>query len=112
MKEKLLLMVEELDQIHQSLCSDEPAGVDYYMTRAEAATFLGITERTLDRRTACGDIVKEYVDGRIRFRRSELLKYNGYILDENGKAQKGSASESELDKLLDRFPKKNKTNKR
>ena len=53
---------------------------EYYMTRKEAADFIGKSVRQLDRLCGKNTIVREEIDGQIRIRKSELMRYKGYEL--------------------------------
>lgn len=78
----------------------ELAEKDFLMTRKEAAAFIGRTERTLDRLCSKFKIVRIEVDGDIRIRRSELLRYLGYDMSE----QSGNApQESVITQLRKRY---------
>ncbi len=53
-------------------------GIDFLMTRKEAAAFIGKSLRQFDRLRDKGRIATEVVDGELRFWRSHLLKFKGY----------------------------------
>ncbi len=55
--------------------------LDYHMTRKEAAAFLGKSVRQLDRLCEKNIIRRETVDGNIRIRKAELLRYRGFVID-------------------------------
>ena len=55
--------------------------LDYQMTRKEAAAFLGKSERQLDRLCEKNLIRRETVNGNIRIRKAELLRYRGFVID-------------------------------
>ena len=74
--------------------------VDVYMTRKEAASFLGKSERQLDRLWEKGQIKRFTVDGQIRFRKSNLLAYKGIVVEEKEKMEKTA---SELSVIISRF---------
>ena len=69
---------------------------EFYMTRKEAADFIGKSLRQLDRLCAKNTIIREEVDGQIRIRKSELLRYKGYGLE-------GDAGMSVLEKIHRRY---------
>ena len=54
---------------------------DIFMTRKEAAAFLGKSERQLDRLCEKNIIRREETDGIIRIRKSELIRYQGVDID-------------------------------
>jgi len=56
--------------------------LDILMTRKEAADFLCCSVRNVDRLVAKGRLVKVIDKGCVRIRRSSLLRYKGYILEE------------------------------
>ena len=72
----LLGMLKERAGLMDSAIKTEH-GVDFLMTRKEAAGFIGRSERQFDRLRAKGRIIPEIVDGKLLFWRSELLKYKG-----------------------------------
>lgn len=69
---------------------------EFYMTRKEAANFIGKSLRQLDRLCGKNTIVREEIDGQIRIRKSELMRYKGYELE-------GEAGLSIVQKLHKRY---------
>ena len=55
---------------------------DFLMTRKEAAAFIGRTVRQLDRLCYNSKIHKVVVNGDVRIKRSELLRFKGYVLED------------------------------
>lgn len=55
--------------------------MDLLLTRKEAAAFLCCTERHIDRMCKKGRIKKELVNGQVRLRKSECVKYLGLDFD-------------------------------
>lgn len=60
---------------------DNLHNLDMLLTRQEAARFLCRSERQLDRLCEKNVIRRETVDGHIRIRKSELIRYQGYDID-------------------------------
>ena len=79
----------------------ELADRDFLMTRKEAAAFIGRTERTLDRLCSKFKILRIEVDGDIRIRKSELLRYLGYDMSED--KEEGAPQESVITQLRKRY---------
>lgn len=60
---------------------DNLHNLDMLLTRQEAARFLCKSERQLDRLCEKKVIRRETVDGHIRIRKSELIRYQGFDID-------------------------------
>ncbi len=74
--------------------------VDILMTRKEAANFIKKSVRQIDRLCTERKIKREYIDGAIRIRRSDLLRYKGVEIVpiyECGDAK------SEFDKIIEKY---------
>ena len=69
---------------------------DFLMTRKEAAAFIGRSLRHLDRLLAERKISRTYVDGTVRIKKSELLRYQGHVLEDED-------TKSTLDQLRERY---------
>ena len=94
---ELLQMLRERATMLQTVERNNDDTVDFMMTRIEAANFIGKSARQFDRMRVAGYIKEEHVNGRIMFRRSELLRYKG--LENNI----GGAPGSTLEELRQRF---------
>ncbi len=70
--------------------------VDILMTRKEAAYFISKSVRQLDRLCAERKIMREYIDGAVRIRKSTLLKYKGIEITP-------SKEMSEFDRILEKY---------
>lgn len=57
--------------------SSNLTNLDMLLTRKETAAFIGKSERQLDRLCENNRIHRETVDGQIRIRKSELIRYQG-----------------------------------
>ena len=99
-KKLLALANEEIDKLLTLLGDEKVRTMDQYLTRKEAAFFLEVSPRTLDRRCEEGVILREEVNGRILIRKSELLKYKGYVFEDPEQQLKGL---SELDMIIKRY---------
>lgn len=60
---------------------DNLHNLDMLLTRKEAADFIGKSLRQLDRLCENNKIRREEVDGAIRIRKSELIRYQGIDID-------------------------------
>ena len=60
---------------------DNLHNLDMLLTRKEAAGFIGKSLRQLDRLCESNKIHREEVDGAIRIRKSELIRYQGIDID-------------------------------
>ena len=87
----------DMDALLAMYNDKEVQTMDLLMTRKEAAYYLGRTVKSIDRLCREGKIVKTYLDGQPRIRKSELLRYRGIVFED---AQKQG---SELDAILQRF---------
>ena len=102
MKQKELIQIAlshlmQLKSILECLAdsTDPVRPYDFFMTRKEAADFIGRTPKSVDRLVRERKLTRNYVDGCTRFRKSELLRYLGY--DFNPEVDK---PKSELDRII------------
>jgi hypothetical protein len=84
-------------EIMRSLSGDTEAEIEVLMTRKEAAAFIGRSERQLDRLCSENKIHREYNDGEVRIRRSELLRFKGIITSRN------AYGDTEMEELLRKY---------
>lgn len=74
--------------------------VDILMTRKEAAHFIKKSERQLDRLCAERKIKREYIDGAVRIRKSDLLRYMGLeVLPVSEKCD----AKSEFERIMEKY---------
>ncbi len=74
--------------------------IDMLMTRKEAASFLKKSVRQIDRLCMKRILKREYIDGAVRIRRSDLLRYKG--LDIVPLSEK-DITKSEFEQILEKY---------
>lgn len=80
--EGLLKQLREKAVQIDSVVQNPGIGIDFMLTRKEAAIFIGKSERQFDRIRNRGRIRGEIVEGRVMFKRSELERYKGGDFDD------------------------------
>ncbi len=84
----------------QSIQTGKLYELSVLMTRKEAAHFIKKSLRQFDRLCAEHKIKRVYIDGTVRFRKGDLLKYMGIELIA---LSEGEKPKSEFDRILEKF---------
>lgn len=95
MQATIYLMQQKLDAMRLVDTTPVFEG-EFMMTRKEAASFIGRSERQLDRLCKEYKIKKETVDGSVRIRKSSLLRFKGFIIEDE-------KPQSAFDALVNRY---------
>ncbi len=74
--------------------------VDILMTRKEAAYFIHKSVRQIDRLCAERKIKRVYIDGAVRIRKSDLLRYKGLEIKP---LAEGCDVKSEFDRIIEKY---------